>query len=127
VIISIIEQVDTISLYTKIKAAFTSNGGELDISRCEITESFCLVQLVLAHKEGVLENDLKIWLEESVELKKRMLKNENVEVSFSINAFRCIFRERADFSYATFQSEVLFNMLPYNNAERFIGLVDKAE
>ncbi len=62
------EKLDTIGLYHKVREAlsYTDDSGSrnmLNISNCEITETFDLANLILAHQEDIKDNDIRQWLD----------------------------------------------------------------
>jgi hypothetical protein len=85
------EPVDTKSLYIKVKAAL--QGGKLDISNCEITETFDLEKLILAHKNNISEDEIQKWDPSPRFLHPTnvYLPRQNVKIPFEINARHTVF------------------------------------
>jgi hypothetical protein len=133
------EPVDTKSLYIKVKAALDEGGGKLDISNCEITETFDLEKLILAHKEKVSEDEIQTWKPRSRTLYPTnvSLPKQCVQIPFEINArhtvFNCevlfmnktgkekeyYFEKKVDFFKSHFQQKVRFASVTFQEEITF--------
>jgi hypothetical protein len=111
------EQVDTISLYRKVKEAF--NSGILDISYCDITESFDLANLVFASHSAVAEDDFKEWLKSHPFGSRSRVKGEIVEIPFEFKATDTTFQKESAFVSITFQRDASFSRATFEGTASF--------